>query len=150
MQFTKSIPYIDKGEKANLVREILFRGKREYDGKWIEGSLLKYSDGTAFICCENHVPNVLNKYSVYPDTVGQYTGLNDKNDVKIFEGDIVRTPYYEFEVCFKGGCFGGIFKEVGFSVMAESIYGVSGEIIGNIHDNPELLESEESNNETKS
>ncbi len=148
------------------MREILFRGKRVDNGEWISGSILSFDDGgkvilsstakvfkehgTTTICCNEC-------YDVYPETVGQYTGLTDKNGVKIFEGDIVKE--YKSKDKVKGVVkFGeyqsGINKyadDLGFYVewttenflIQELGYWCRKnmlEVIGNIHDNPELLE----------
>lgn len=85
------------------MREILFRGfhpcegpetivvdGEKVKGRWVEGSLLTYKDGTTFVCCEDYIPDVLNKYEVLPSTVGQYIGLTDKNGKRIFDGDKVK------------------------------------------------------------
>lgn len=134
-------------------RDILFRGKRTDFGEWVEGSLIAFSDGDMFICCADTAPDVLNKYAVDPTTVGQYTGLTDKNGVKIFEGDIVRyidpdTQEYDIGEKYVAG-----WDEEEACVLFELfVYGESIsydvfnqkqaknlEVIGNIHDNPELL-----------
>ena len=85
------------------IRELIFRGFHPCDGpetivvdgekvkgRWVEGSLLTYKDGTTFVCCEDYIPDVLNKYEVLPSTVGQYIGLTDKNGKRIFDGDKVK------------------------------------------------------------
>lgn len=135
------------------MREYLFRGKRVDDGEWVYGSLITYADGVCFICCEDYIPDVLNKYEVIPETIGQYTGLKDKNGKRIFEGDLLKTdlkiPYSI--VIFKNGCFmeqlqddGGIFFDIFFPTdeKQQEIYKYN-YVVGNIYDNPELLEVEE-------
>lgn len=124
-------------------REILFRGKRINNGKWVEGYYFKNENGTFIFTFPYHAnyAGIDVMVKVYPETVCQYTGLNDKNEKKIFEGDIVSVPDFRFNVCFLGGCFGAYFED-GFSPMCTSVYGYgkgNTEVIGNILDNPELL-----------
>ena len=126
------------------MREILFRGKRIDNGEWLEGSFLNDRDGSFYIC-----PSVSDIsygdggnrrrigcwYKVDPSTVGQYTGLKDKNGKRIFEGDILtlRTgiPYV---VRFEDGAF--FLENTEISIRFANKFAV----IGNIHDNSELLE----------
>lgn len=149
------------------MREILFRGKRLDNGEWVEGYLLvsQRCNKGAFIVTEGLDPDnllsCLNKtledceiwsiYQVDPDTVGQYTGLKDKHGKRIFEGDIVR--YYERQL---GGADAPVIQSVGYEEGGFCVHNyflnnwlrnaVNGniqlegiEIIGNIHDNPDLI-----------
>lgn len=119
------------------MREILFRGKRVDNGEWETGSLVYARMGTS-----EEQAGIADKMTAYhtpviPETVGQYTGLTDKNGKKIFEGDIVKISNDEiFEVKYEDGGFtAGLF-------LGDWDYGHV-EVIGNIYDNPELMEVEE-------
>lgn len=148
-----------------MEREILFRGKRKDNGEWICGDLLQ--DVESGICAIVSYVNLGGNihdlsesciFAVIPETVGQYTGLTDKNNVKIFEGDIVKGTAYSA-------------TRIGVIVWIDEIssFGVryvnapnptawenssilrcvsrgktdefAAEVIGNIYDNPELLGS---------
>lgn len=126
----------------------LFRGKREDNNEWVTGDLMQWSDGTIRICVESGVDEKTT-VTVIPETVGQCTGLKDKNGKLIYEGDIVKGLFnFGLEimsVCtFKDGAFGLTAKQCGayhFSAFT-SMCNVQYEVIGNIRDNPELLESD--------
>ena len=135
------------------MREILFRGKSVEDGKWFTGQLLHFKSPVSekelnliVEGCEwddfNEWCNIGRRAKVVPETVGQFTGFTDKNGKRIFEGDIIRktnegrypkiftanirTDFHENEKVHYGPC----------EYCTESC---EYEIIGNIHDNPELL-----------
>ena len=132
------------------MREILFRGKRLDNGEWVYGYYVHIgpvSCQRAYIIPE--YTSAIYVKEVDPSTVDQYTGLMDKNDKRIFEGDIVSTdiarPYLIVE--FRDGCFmfncndgGKDYYDIMLPILedAQTEYKY-GEIIGNIHDNPELL-----------
>lgn len=135
------------------MREILFRGKRLEIGDFVEGSLITYPDGDCYIACPSGDPNVLDKFCADPATVGQYTGLKDKYNKRIFEHDILCVEdnvwvvdhwgkkQFICEIVFKDN--DARFTGVGKARPREWLYrwnANSYEVIGNIHDNPKLLE----------
>lgn len=129
------------------MREILFRGKRIANGKRVEGCLVIDKTKDCFILpttTEHWGGGEFSEcYQVDPTTVGQYTGLQDKNGKRIFEGDIVEgCDYTEDDGYGVVVWFDGAF-EVGNGQWCGSFHenynGYEFEIIGNIHDNPELL-----------
>lgn len=125
----------------------LFRGKRKDGQGWIEGDLVHTRTTTQGVVTEIYTLDM--SYEVDPETVGQCTGLKDKNGKLIFEGDIVKGLFnFGLEimsVCtLKDGAFGLTAKQCGayhFSAFT-SLWKVQYEVIGNIHDDPELLESD--------
>ena len=149
------------------MREIEFRGKTKLGREWIHGGVVHQTDWYGDLVdrwfvidgTDTNDYDIGNSYEVIPETVGQFTGLLDKNGTKIFEGDIVkwghlphsyekpiriaavefnpdiqyrtvtmRDPNTHRDYYFKQGCFA--YAETQFYL----------EVIGNIHDNPELLE----------
>lgn len=132
-------------------REILFRGKRTDNGEWVEGDRIIEPYG---VVIQYYEGNKRIKVTVNPETVGQYTGLKDKNGNKIFEGDIIKFTRYRDEYVGKV-----VYEQriCGLDLWYNVVVGAYGEeatyrisltdptklkVIGNIHDNPELLEEE--------
>lgn len=116
------------------MRESLFRGKRADNGEWIEGFLVKKFDKW-YIYDFDFLP-----YSseITPETAGQYTGLTDKNGKNIFEGDIIKDRFDDIgQIEYKPKYAAFIIQgwETGFAFWVKKDI----EVIGNIHDNPELL-----------
>ena len=125
------------------MREILFRGKRVFDGKWVNG--FAYKQYSAAKVETWYIRAFETDFLVIPETVCQYTGLTDKRSTKIFEGDIVKFyngdgEYSPYEVRW---------QDSGFSVLMngnpdlfdelDDFFSRRCEIIGNIYDNPELM-----------
>jgi uncharacterized phage protein (TIGR01671 family) len=127
------------------MREILFRGKRLDNGEWIFGMLGQYHEGIKATIVLNHFGTMdsVDFICVDPATVGQYTGLTDKNSERIFEGDIVDGEDFDEEdgygvVRWEDGAW-EVSNEQWCGTFHENYYGRNFEVIGNIHDNPELL-----------
>ena len=130
----------------------LFRGKEKNSGEWIYGDLRHISDGHGgYILCivdnTNGRNNDVTGVEVSPNTVGQYTGVTDKNGTKIFEGDIVRYGDTIHEVVFEQrngtAYFGLVYSEAETLPFGHYQDLRQIEVIGNIYDNPELLEDGE-------
>ena len=131
------------------MREILFRGKRIDNGEWVKGYLIcpEFDKSRAYIGYlfpdDDHDIDVA---EVASSTVGRFTGLTDRNGVKIFEGDIVNFynddgEYSPYEVRWRNSGFSvlmngkpNLFDEL------DDFFRSRCEVIGNVFDNPELLE----------
>ena len=109
------------------MREILFRGKRPSDSKWVRGYYQQYPQGYVHIQNDN-----LDWTPVIPETVGQYVGRKDRNGRKIFEGDVVKSSW---------GYSGVVEFDSFIYAMCEGMVSEDIEIIGNIFDNPDLAVS---------
>lgn len=144
------------------MREILFRGQTRkkgekvsldgtpVDSNWVYGGVAQFNEERAIIY---QTEPEFHKFAVYTETLGQFTGLTDKNGKKIFEGDIVRrfnirglevmryAVKWNTDCCmFALACEDTYLGEYDsdFTVF----YGEEFEIVGNVHDNPELLKEE--------
>lgn len=147
------------------MREIIFRGKDKL-GHWLYGGFHLWKTRQPCVCNDElkleeikhiiiknsfadwNMPRTMQPYEVVPETVGQYTGLTDKNGTKIFEGDIVQSIELELKgiIVFDEHCR---FMIKDFSTGSTYLISYNNDeiqVIGNIHDNPELLESEVNNN----
>lgn len=143
------------------MREILFKGKRQDNNEWIEGCLIRVYKRICRAVYQPHEYAIQSAEEwiappfVIAETVGQYTGLTDKNGKKIFEGDIVRYRPEDWcepiqsvvEYCADKWNYPAFdlkdhdYEANGLQCAHEE--GIGLEVIGNIHDNPELLKEDE-------
>ncbi len=133
------------------MRTIKFRGIRLDNGKWEYGDLMHDDRGGCYVFPID-AENLYREYQVNPDTVGQFTGFHDTNGVEVYEGDILRMedthngflPKVGYVVFIDGG-----FKYVNPTHTSDGkllyfwVWLDSFDVIGNMHDNPELLTKKE-------
>ena len=132
------------------MREILFRGKKIDGGEWIEGNYI-FED---FDRVGIHQIGTIIQCFVIPETLGQFTGLTDKNGVKIFEGDIVRRfngrgqEVMRYAVKWNTDCCMFVLMSE-YTYLGEYdsdftvFYGEDLEVVGNVHDNLEFMKDDE-------
>lgn len=139
------------------MRDIVFRGKRTDGGGWVKGSYVeckmswyRLHPHKAWIVTDARSNGgwfaITGRFPVINETVGQYTGLNDKNGTPIFEGDILWMDNFTPDVCevrFIEGAFCLVFPGAAFPTDIHYIQHAdkpSATVIGNVHDNPEIVE----------
>lgn len=114
------------------MRHIIFRGIEIKSREWVYGAYVPAMDEDA---CDSIIDEQGEQHIVFSNTVGQYTGLQDKNGKKIFEGDILSDGAFTYEVRYKGTGF--------VTILDGHVYTMDTRptkiVIGNIHDNPDLL-----------
>lgn len=136
------------------MNNILFRGKKVDTGEWVYGYYVVFIEGVRKCHCiisdNKEYSEILDerqiKYYVIPQTIGQFIGLKDKNDKKIFEGDIVRDSFKNIKNNIVHIDYIVKYDEINYGFdpfcdyqfMARSL-----EVIGNIFDNPELIKESE-------
>ena len=126
-----------------MMREILFRGKRLDNGAWVYGSLLQVEcDDGSIVTAILERKDSVGDAEVHPSTVGQYTGLKDKHGNRIFEGDVLTVDGEDgfFVLEFQEDTARFVMYGDSIVVDFDNFWSYEVEVMGNIHDNPELLE----------
>ena len=137
------------------MREIEFRGIDIETGKWVFGDLHTLCDKPHIHTEKSKFPYAGKRSFVIQETIGQFTGLLDKNGKKIYDGDIIKHPYVDpifrdlvetkegdgvtSEVVFHDGAFVVKYDENDFIYLDAFTRHGYVEVVGNIHDNPELI-----------
>ncbi|QRQ99747.1 YopX family protein [Dyadobacter sandarakinus] len=139
-------------QESKAMREIKFRGKSNADGTWHVGHIIREKDCMLIIGLVEWMDNtefkIKDYHSVHAKTVGQFSGLGDKNGIEIYEGDICRMLGGEEHdgkreldvkgsIQFEYGAFELVTKKKVCYSLSDRYDTI--EIIGNIHDNPDLL-----------
>lgn len=137
------------------MRDILFKAKRIDNGEWVEGSLIARPNSTRRFIVDNNNETALRgcttgcsdkfdwrSVEVDPNTICQYTGLTDKNGNKIWENDVVEIPTEDeyFHLKWEEDTARFVMSSNSFIVTFDNYWSHEVEVIGNIFDNPELLE----------
>lgn len=133
------------------MREILFRGKRKEDKEWVEGFYAKTERKHYIVVPISET--LVDWHEVNPATIGQYTGVCDKNGKPIFEGDLVEAVLPQttaqmgfvwpiMPVVFSDGVFGLQDQRGGVTPFKAFAPRITFEVKGNVHDNPELLKGD--------
>ena len=137
------------------MREIKFRGFNAKNNQWLYGSHI-LNRGKHFVAPDEFADGkTWEDYEVYEESIGQFTGLTDKNGKEIYEGDIVSHPWKDpifgdlvetsqfvhSTICFNNGAFVVNYRLQGEYIYLQDFVRLKCiEAIGNVHDNPELLE----------
>lgn len=142
------------------MREIIFKAKRKDNSEWVEGYLFdngmpekRYFVGGLIIepytgtACDDWDITGIDFYEIYPETICRYTGLKDKNDQKLWENDIVENGNQRGKIVYRNCCFEidwlQYYRYSGkhITILTQQLFrGRNFTSIGNVFDNPELLE----------
>lgn len=138
-------------QNNEIMRDVKFRGQSKQTGAWLYGSLIRRGERCFILPFTGKMRAA--DTEVIPATVGQYTGLKDRKGIAIYEGDVIRSPlsedktrphrifYHTGNAAFMGALVDR--KELCYLRLDQDwIYKFGKEVIGNIHDNPELLKNE--------